>query len=60
MINGMASSVIAVQEKFKVQASAHKVMASVFRDSEVILLAEILERGATVNSESYVQPLKKL
>jgi hypothetical protein len=32
----------------------------VFWDSEGILLVEFLERGATINSEQYVQTLKKL
>jgi hypothetical protein len=31
-----------------------------FGDSEGILLVEFLERGATVDSERYVQTLKKL
>jgi hypothetical protein len=48
------------QKKFKVQTSAGKVMASVFWDSEGILLVEFLERGATINSQRYVQTLKKL
>jgi hypothetical protein len=36
-MNGMASSVVGRQEKFKVQISAGKVMASVFWDSEGIM-----------------------
>jgi len=39
---------------------ACKVVASIFWDSEGVLLAECLKRGATVNSERYVQTLKKL
>ena len=35
-------------------------MASVFGDSEGVLLAEYLKRGATGKSERYVQTLKKL
>jgi hypothetical protein len=48
------------ENKFKVQTSAGKVMAGVFWDSEGILLVEFLKRGATINSEQYVQILKKL
>jgi len=48
------------KEKFKVQASAHKVMGSVFWDSEGILLVELLERGATVISEHCLQTLETL
>jgi hypothetical protein len=46
--------------KFKVQTSAGKVMASVFWDSEGILLVGFLKRGASLNSEQYVQTLEKL
>jgi len=35
-------------------------MASAFWDSQGILLVEFLERGVTINSERYVQTLKKL
>ena len=35
-------------------------MASVFWDIEGVLLAEFLKGGATINSERYVQTLKKL
>lgn len=35
-------------------------MGSIFWDSEGILLVELLERGATVISEQYLQTLKKL
>jgi hypothetical protein len=41
-------------------ASTGKVMPNVFWDSEGILLAELLERGATINLERYMQTLKKL
>ena len=40
---------------------AAKVMSSVFWDSEGVLLAEFLKGGgATLNSERYMQTLKKL
>lgn len=58
--SGMETYAITLQKKFKVQASAGKVMGSVFLDSEGILLVELLERGATVISEQYLQTLKKL
>jgi hypothetical protein len=39
------------ENKFKVQTTESKVMASVFWDSEGILLVEFVKRGTTVNSE---------
>jgi len=51
----MASSVVAMQEKFELQTFVHKVGASVFWNNEGILLVEFFERGATFNSEWYVQ-----
>jgi hypothetical protein len=38
------------KNKFRVQTSAGKVMASVFWDSEGILLVEFLKRGAIIQS----------
>jgi hypothetical protein len=48
------------KKKFKVQASAGKVIGNVFWDSDGVLLLELLERGATVILEQYLQTLKKL
>jgi hypothetical protein len=48
------------ENKFKAQTSAGQVMASVFWDNEGILLVELLKRGATINSGTYVQKLKML
>jgi len=45
---------------FKVQTSAGEVIASIFWDSEGILSMQFLNRGAIMNSEQYVQTLKKL
>jgi uncharacterized membrane protein len=58
-LNGIISCCHA-RKKFKVQNSAGKVMATVFWDSEGILLVQFLKTGATINSERYVQMLKKL
>jgi len=46
-----------MQEKFKLQTFVHKVGPSVFWNSEGTLLVEFFERGATFNSEWYVQHL---
>jgi len=54
----MAASLTAMHEKFKVQTSAGKVVAMVFRDSEGYLLVECWDRGATSNLERCVQTLK--
>jgi hypothetical protein len=39
------------ENKFKVQTFAGKVMASVFWNSEGVLLVELLKIGATINPE---------
>ena len=44
--------------KFKVVASARKVMFTVFWDMEGVVHMEFLEQGQTVNSERYVSTLK--
>ena len=49
-----------MQEKFKLQASAGKVTASIFWDDEGILAVAFLETDATMNSERCVQTLNKL
>ncbi|GFR71361.1 histone-lysine N-methyltransferase SETMAR [Elysia marginata] len=46
--------------KFKVVASARKVMLTVFWDSEGIVHIECLKQGNTVNSERYIYTLRKL
>jgi hypothetical protein len=48
------------ENKFKVPTAECKVMASVFCDSEDILLVEFLKTGDAINSEQYVPTLKKL
>lgn len=40
--------------------SGKKLMATVFWDSKGILLVEFMERGATINADSYVETLKNL
>ncbi|GFR94676.1 histone-lysine N-methyltransferase SETMAR [Elysia marginata] len=46
--------------KFKVIASARKVMLAVFWDSEGIVDIESLKQGNTDNSERYISTLRKL
>ena len=46
--------------KFKVVASARKVMLTVFWDSRGIVHMEFLKQGNTVNSERYISTLRKL
>jgi hypothetical protein len=48
------------ENKFKLLGSASKAIASVFQGSKAILLVGFLMRDATINSERYVQTLKKL
>jgi [histone H3]-lysine36 N-dimethyltransferase SETMAR len=40
--------------------SGRKLMATVFWDSKGVLLVEFMERGATINADSYVETLKNL
>jgi hypothetical protein len=47
-------------KKFKVQHSAGKVMATVFWDSEGILLIEYLPRKSTMKGNYYAEVLGKL
>ncbi|GFR59078.1 mariner transposase [Elysia marginata] len=46
--------------KFKVAASARKVMLTVFWDSEGIVYIEFLEQENAVNSERFISTLRKL
>jgi len=44
---------------FRVVASARKVMATVFRDSEGIVLADYLEHGTTITGTYYADLIRK-
>ena len=46
--------------KFKRTSSAQKVMASVFWNSEGVIMIDYLERGHTVTGDYYAQELKQL
>jgi histone-lysine N-methyltransferase SETMAR len=46
--------------KFRVCASAGKVMASIFWDAEGILLVDYLDHGATINGQYYAGLIQKL
>jgi hypothetical protein len=50
----------AINEKFKVTASARKVMLTVFWESQRVLLAHFQKCGENVNSASYCEVLLKL
>jgi len=47
-------------KKFKTQASAGKVMLTVFWNSECIVLADFLEKETTINSQRYIETLTAL
>ena len=47
-------------KKFKVVASARKVLLTIFWDMEAIVHIEFLEQGTTINSERYVSTLRAL
>ena len=46
--------------KFRAIPSAGKVMATIFWDSEGVILTDFLEKGATINKEYYSDELKRL
>ena len=47
-------------EKFKAQQSAGKIMATIFWDVSGPILVEFTPKGTTINSERYIETLKKL
>ena len=47
-------------KKFKAQNSAGKIMATVFWDSQGVILVDFLPKGETINSEVYIETLRKL
>jgi hypothetical protein len=47
-----------VPKKYKTKASAGKIMLTVFLYFEGVVLNYFLEKGATVNSENYIEMLK--
>ena len=49
-----------VTKKFKVHICAVEVMANALQDSDEMLLVAFLKTCTTINSERYVQTLKKL
>jgi hypothetical protein len=55
---GMASSNFPLEEKFKVTPSAGKVMATIFWDTEGMILVGIVSCGQTINSNLYIQTLE--
>jgi hypothetical protein len=48
------------KKKFKVIPSASKIMATVFWDCEGVILTDVLPRGQMINSDVYVETLKKV
>jgi hypothetical protein len=47
------------ENKFKVLTSVGNAMASIFHDSEGLLLVEFLKISTTINSERYMPRLQK-
>ena len=47
-------------KKFKFEQSAGKVMVTVFWDSVGVILVDFMSKGATINSDVYIDTLKKL
>ena len=47
-------------KKFKSQQSAGKAMVTVFWDSVGVILVDFISNGATINSDVYIDTLKKL
>ena len=47
-------------KKFKSQRSAGKIMATVFWDIEGVILVDFMPKGTTINSDAYIDTLRKL
>jgi hypothetical protein len=47
------------KKKFKAISSASKIMVTVFWDCEGVILIDVLLRGQMINSDDYVETLKK-
>ena len=47
-------------KKFKSQCSAGKIMATVFWDIEGVILVGFMPKGSTINSDVYIDTLRKL
>ena len=47
-------------KKFKSQRSAGKIMATVFWDIEGVILIDFMPKGTTINSDAYIDTLRKL
>ena len=47
-------------KKFKAQNSAGKIMATVFWDSQGVILVDFLLKEETINSKVYIETLRKL
>ena len=47
-------------KKFKTQASAGKVMLNVFWNSELVVLADFLQKETTINSQHYIETITAL
>ena len=47
-------------QKYKRVSSAGKVIASVFWNSQVVIMIEYLEQGRTINGAYYAAELKRL
>jgi hypothetical protein len=46
-------------KKFKTAPSTGKVMVTVFWDWDGVILVDVIPRGATINSEAYINALNK-
>ena len=51
--NQWSGGIAAQPQKFRVQKSAVKVLASIFWDQDSILLIDYLPKGQTINAECY-------
>ena len=59
-INGVHHPTSLCSKKFKSQQSAGKVMVTVLWDSVGVILVDFVSKGATINSDVYIDTLKKL
>ena len=60
LMTGDETWVSPCSKKFKSQQSAGKVMVTVFWDSVGVILVDFMSKGTTINSDVYINTLKKL
>jgi hypothetical protein len=48
------------KKKFKITPSTGKVIITIFGDPDGVILVDMMARGETINSDTYIKSLQKL